>query len=291
MKILLVVIFLWLAFFTGFFQHLKGAEDFFVALAPWLKTGVSGAGHNKPFSHWFLLFGQYEWVGVVGIAGAFFGLISRSWKLRFLSALAIVNGLIYSWIPYKTPWCIISILWPFVFIAGIWLEFIAGKVKALYSPVFLSAAAVVVVLAGRSAVAAYTLNFVHYADTSPYVYVQVKNDFKVLETIMQKKVRSAPDSRNMIIQSNLNESWPLPWFFSRFPNYRFGSPQDAFDLKSDIIFAEVFRNDQELSDLYVRRRIELREAREPMNIYLKKSTFQGIDLPGFEPFQTGTQVQ
>jgi uncharacterized protein (TIGR03663 family) len=285
LKMIFLTVFVWLAFFTGFFQHWKGASDSFVALMPWLKTGVGGAGHNKPFSHWLSLFGKYEWVGAVGIAGAFIGVVSRSWKLRFLSFLALLNGLIYSWIPYKTPWCMISILWPFVLVAGIWIEFIFDKFPARYSPVFLSSMAVAAVLVGRSAVAAYTLNFVHYADTSPYVYVQVKNDYKVLEAVVQKKIRSAPDARNMIVQSCLNESWPLPWFFSRFPNYRYGGPGDAFDLKSDIILSEVFRTGQELPDLYLQRKIDLREARELIYVYLKKSTFQGIDLPGFDTFQ------
>ena len=290
-KMLLVVIFIWLAFFTGFFHNWRGAKDFFVALMPWLKTGVGGAGHNKPFFHWVRLFGQYEWVGAAGLAGAFIGVVGRSWKLRFLSLLALVNGLIYSWIPYKTPWCIISMLWPFIFIAGIWMEYVFDKFPRRYSPVLLSFLAVTVVMIGRSATVAYSLNFVHYADNSPYVYVQVKNDFKVIEDIVSKKIRSAPDMKNMIIQSCLKtESWPLPWFFSRFPNYRYGSSGDALDLNADIIFTEINRIVPELSGLYVRRRIDLRESRELMDVYLKKSTFEGIDLPGFEPVMVGLRI-
>lgn len=285
-KTVVVVLCIWLALFTGFFQNMKGAKDFFIALAPWLKTGVGGAGHDKPFMHWISLFRQYEWVGVVGIAGAFAGIISRSWKMRFLSFFALVNGLIYSLIPYKTPWCVISILWPFVFIAGIWIEFVINeKANKRYSPILLASIVIAVLLIGRSATTAYELNFVHYADTSPYVYVQVKNEFKVLEKIVQKKLRTGPDMQNIIVQSCLlTESWPLPWFFSRFPNYRYGNSTDSFDLNSDIIFADVTRNAPELSGLYLRRKTDMRESRELMYIYLKRSSFRGIDLTGFESF-------
>jgi uncharacterized protein (TIGR03663 family) len=284
LKMIFLFVFIWLAFFTGFFHHRKGASDFFVALTPWLKTGVGGSGHDKPFYYWLQLFRQYEWVGAAGIAGAFMGIFSRSWKLRFLSFLALTNGLIYSLIPYKTPWCVISMLWPFVFVAGLWMEFVVDKVRPWNFTIFLLSVTAVALLIFRSAAVAYTLNFVQYADPAPYVYVQTKNDFKVLEAIIEKKIQLAPDARNMTIQVSLNESWPLPWFFSRFPNCRFGRPQDAFDLTSDIIFTEVTREDKELSDLYVRRKIDLRDAREPLNVYLKKSSFAGIDLPGFDSF-------
>jgi uncharacterized protein (TIGR03663 family) len=299
LEMIFVVVFIWLAFFTGFFHQWKGASDFFVALMPWLKTGVGGSGHEKPFYYWLQLFMRYEWIGAAGIAGAFMGVFSRSWKLRFLSVLGLANGLIYSLIPYKTPWCIISMLWPFVFIAGIWIDTflikkgrqrdLAFSDKQRHYTDGLPGKFVVVLAACLlpvSAVQSYNLNYRHYTDASePYVYVQTKNDFKIIENIIAQKIKSAPNFRNMKIQVNLKESWPLPWFFSRFSNCGFFDYQTPFDLTADLIFTEVSRSDNELSDLYWRRRIELRDAREPINVYIKKSAFAGIELPGFSPFQ------
>ncbi|MFI5294695.1 MAG: flippase activity-associated protein Agl23 [Thermodesulfovibrionales bacterium] len=271
---------IWLALFTGFFHHRQGATDFFTALTPWLKTGVGGSGHDKPFSYWLSLFGRYEWAAAAGFAGAFIGVAGRSWKMRFFAALAIINWLVYSIISYKTPWCVITILWPFIIVAGFWIEFIA--ISRRKSPVFWLSLCVAVVIAAQSAAANVRLNFMHYTDPSePYVYVQTKNDLKVVEEIIRKKIRSSPDAQNMRVQINLKDSWPFPWLFSRFPNTGFGDYRKAFTEKADIIFAEVTHEDKDIEGLYRQRKMDLRDAREPIYVYLKKTYFQGTDLPGF----------
>jgi len=276
---------IWLLLFTGFLHHRQGATDFFKALMPWLKTGVGGSGHEKPFSYWLSAFGRYEWAAAAGFVGALAGLFGRSWKMRFFAALALVNWLVYSAISYKTPWCVITILWPFVFVAGLWIEFIV--INRRRSPAFWLALCVAAVIAVQSAAADVRLNFIHYADPSEqYVYVQTTNDLKVIEEIIGKKILSSPEARNMKLQINLKDPWPFPWLFSRFPGIAFGDSRNAFTEKADIIFAEITHEDKDLEGLYWRRKINLREAREPIYVYLKKSYFQGLELPGFGPSAT-----
>lgn len=282
LKIVFVCTIVWLTLFTGFFHHLQGAKDFFSALMPWLKTGIGGSGHDKPFTYWLNLFGRYEWAALPGLLGAFAGLLDRSWKMRFFSALGIVNLLVYSIISYKTPWCIITILWPFVVTAGLWIEliFTRRRDKTIY---WLSWCAVAVI-AGHSAASSVRLNFMHYTDPSePYVYVQTKNGLKNIEDLIKSKISSAPGAQNMKIQINMGDAWPLPWLFSRFPNVGFGDFRKAFAEGGDVIFTEVTHEDKDDGGLYWQRVIELRDARAPIVVYLKKTFFQGIELPGFGP--------
>lgn len=279
-----IAVIVWFSLFTGFFHHLKGIRDFFVALVPWLKTGAAGAGHEKPIYYWLELMRRYEWIGLSGVALALPGLISKSWKIRFFSALALINGFIYSVIPYKTPWCIISIIWPFFVVAGLYAGIVLDKVRPKRALAFSLFAGAVAVLVGHSVSAAYKLNFVNYADPSePYVYVQTKDDLKSVEDIMARKIRTSPEYHNMVVQVSLRECWPLPWLLSRLSNAVFGGERGAFDPKADIIFAEVDRSGLELADLYLQRKIELRDARKPVYVYLRKSSFEGMDLPGFGP--------
>ncbi|HXX57691.1 MAG TPA: flippase activity-associated protein Agl23 [Thermodesulfovibrionales bacterium] len=281
-KIIVVCAAVWFLLFTGFLHHRQGAIDFFTALTPWLKTGVGGSGHDKPFFYWLTLFARYEWAAAAGFVGALIGFWARSWKMRFFSALALVNWFVYSFIAYKTPWIIISILWPFLIVAGLWFESIL--VERRTKPAFWLALCVAAVIAGQSAAASVRLNFVHYSDPSePYVYVQTKNDVKVIEDIIRKKVQSSPAYQNMKIQINLKDSWPFPWLFSRFPNIGFGDYRKAFTEKADVIFAEITHDDRDIDGLYWRRMIEVRDAREPVYVYLKKTFFEGMDLPGFGP--------
>lgn len=277
----------WLSFYTGFFHHRRGAADFFVALMPWLKTGVGGSGHDKPFLYWLLLLKRYEWVALAGAIGALAGAFSRSWKMRFFSALGLVSGLVYSLIPYKTPWCVMDILWPFVIVAGFWFESFSARFREGNIAVVLLSLVTLAVVLTQSAIASYEINFVNYANPSePYVYVQTKNDLKVIGDIIRKKIESSPELHTMNIQVNLRDSWPLPWLFSRLPHAEFienGAPPLA---GADIIFTELAVSADNLAGSYWRRKMELRDAREPVYVYLKKSAFEGLNLPGFSSVQT-----
>jgi uncharacterized protein (TIGR03663 family) len=276
----------WLVLYTGFFHHWKGASDFFIAVMPWLKTGVGASGHDKPFPYWLELLGRYEWPALAGLAGACAGVFSRSWKLRFFSVLALVNFLVYSFIPYKTPWCVISILWPFFFVAGLWVEELHGRFGQKRGVLYWGAAGIVAVVMVRSVLVSYRLNFIRYADPAePYVYVQTKNDFKAVEDIIRQKISTSPEFHNMKILVKLRDSWPLPWVFSRFPHIEYGDYKIPGDSNADIIFGEMGVNEGGLAGIYLRRRIELRDALAPIYVYLKKTTFEGMDLPGFGPVE------
>ena len=292
LKISFIVVVVWLVFYTGFFHHWKGASDFFIALMPWFKTGVKGSGHDKPFFYWIRLMSRYEWVALIGVIAACAGIVSRSWKIRFLSALALVNGFIYSYIPYKTPWCIVSILWPFVFVAGLWFEFISVKLQPKKTFAFIVSVSLTSVVLIHSAVMAYIINFKNYEDTSePYVYVQTRNDFKIIGNIIQKRTESSPDFHNTPVLIKLNDTWPFPWFLSRFPHVRYGDHREATKRGEDIIFSETTADDRDLAGLYWRRLINVREARVPIYVYLKISAFDGMVLPGFSIVQgQGTKV-
>ncbi|MEJ2695680.1 MAG: TIGR03663 family protein [Candidatus Sulfobium sp.] len=274
----------WLALYTGFFHNWKGASDFFVAIMPWLKTGIGASGHDKPFYYWLQLLGRYEWPALAGLAGACAGVFGRSWKMRFFSVLALVNFLIYSFIPYKTPWCIISLIWPFFFVAGLWTEDLVDRSGGKRDVLYRVAAGIVVIILARSAVVSYRLNFIRYTDPAePYVYVQTKNDIRDVQDIIRQKIKVSPEYHNMKILIKLKDSWPLPWLFSRFPNVEYGDYKTPGGQDADIIFGETDVNEEGLGRLYVRRRIELRDAREPIYVYLKESTFEGLELPGFGP--------
>jgi uncharacterized protein (TIGR03663 family) len=277
----------WLVFFTGLFHNRKGIADFFVALVPWLKTGMGGSGHDKPFFYWLNLMGRYEWAALAGITGAAAGAFSRSWKMRCVSFFALINGLVYSLIPYKTPWCIMGILWPFVLVAGYWFEHAVTALPRRNTPVFLLMLTVAALIVGHSAVAGYRLNYLNYTGPhEPYVYVQTKNDVAMIQALIRTKAGERADFHNLKVQVNLKDSWPLPWLFSRLPRVEFGTPMLPPVAGADIIFTEVSVDDRELAGSYVRRKMELRDAREPIYVYLKRAVFGGTDLPGFTPVET-----
>ncbi|HEY2799021.1 MAG TPA: glycosyltransferase family 39 protein [Chthoniobacterales bacterium] len=115
-----VGIFAIIFFYSGTFLNWPGVRGLYETFATWYKTGENGNGHEKPWPYWLELILRYEWPILIGLflcgACQFF----RNFALRYLAIYGVGVLAAYSIIHYKTPWCIISIIWPlcFVFAAG-----------------------------------------------------------------------------------------------------------------------------------------------------------------------------
>ena len=106
------------AFYSGFFFHWNGVKDLFAAFKPWFQTGKEGHGHEKAWYYWIALIGHYELPAFAGFLTCLFALRFKSAILRYLAIYGVGMLMAYSIVKYKTPWCIISFIWPFLFILG-----------------------------------------------------------------------------------------------------------------------------------------------------------------------------
>ncbi len=115
-----VAIFCIVFFYSGTFLNIPGLKGLYQTFAVWYQTGSKGNGHEKPWPYWLELVLRYEWTVLVGLflcgACQFF----RNFVIRYLAIYGVGVFAAYSIIHYKTPWIIISIVWPllFVFAAG-----------------------------------------------------------------------------------------------------------------------------------------------------------------------------
>ena len=137
-NVCIVFVLIMLLSYTGFFVHWEGIIDFFRSFAAWFHTGTGGNGHDKPFIYWFQLFCRYEWPALIGLALAFkIGLpflnddpeSRRSHWLRLFAIYGTGTFVAYSLIPYKTPWCILQLAWPFFILTASVLEDLLSKKK------------------------------------------------------------------------------------------------------------------------------------------------------------------
>ena len=106
------------SFYSGFFFHWTGVKDLFVAYLPWFKTGSEGHGHEKPWYYWLWLISRYEWPALAGLLLCLFAWQFKTVFLRYLAIYGVGTLITYSVVRYKTPWCIISFVWPFLFTFG-----------------------------------------------------------------------------------------------------------------------------------------------------------------------------
>ena len=106
------------AFYSGFFFHWSGVKGLYQAYAPWFVTGSEGHGHEKSWYYWIALIAHYEFPALAGLLVCVFALRFKSVTLRYLAIYGVGTLMAYSIVKYKTPWCIISFIWPFLFTFG-----------------------------------------------------------------------------------------------------------------------------------------------------------------------------
>jgi uncharacterized protein (TIGR03663 family) len=116
-------------FYSGTFFHWSGVKGIYQAYTAWFATGSEGHGHEKPWYYWLKTMAPsfargradylgYELPAMAGLILCLFSLRLKNVALRYLAIYAVGTLMVYSYVHYKTPWCVISFLWPFLFLFG-----------------------------------------------------------------------------------------------------------------------------------------------------------------------------
>jgi hypothetical protein len=116
-------------FYSGTFFHWSGVKGIYQAYTAWFATGSEGHGHEKPWYYWLKTMapsferGRADYLGyeLPAMAGLLLCLAVfrlKNFSLRYLAVYGVGTLMVYSYVNYKTPWCVISFLWPFLFLFG-----------------------------------------------------------------------------------------------------------------------------------------------------------------------------
>lgn len=288
-----------LLFYSGFGFDRAGLKGLYQTFVVWTETGTEGHGHDKPFWYWLELLGRYEWPSAIGLLGGGALLLPRSDRfLRFLAIYGTGALVAFSIVPYKTPWCVLSIFWPFPFVfgallAGTWREGGGGMaVRRVFVGLGIISLVVSLALCVR-------LNFFHFTDESEkYVYVQTFEDLDKLTGPVEDLVRMDP--QNYALRGNiiLEHYHPLPWVLGDFPNVGYYSPEKPpLIMDSDFLLinaVDAARFEQKLSQAYFKEPFLLRSGQEPSMLYLNARTFGAIfedRVPEFAPRKRGGALE
>lgn len=242
-------------FFSGFLTHPRGVWDSLAALTTYFQRAGGGGVHEHPWHYYFgiLLFTHYSrgpiWtealIPLLALAGVAAvarqaadsdaisvaqlkpacGLAPR----RFLVIYAALMVLVYSIIPYKTPWCGVQFLVPMALLAGIgaaallralWPERAAelgGGRPARRIALLCVSAALLLSATGHLGWQAWRASFRFYADyRNPYVYAHPLLGVVQMSDWVEKLARVHPDGHGMLIRVIMDDPWPVPWYLRRF---------------------------------------------------------------------------
>ena len=271
-------------FYSGTFLHMSGVKGLWQAYIPWFTTGQKGNGHEKPFFYWLKLIVRYEPVVLLGLIGCAFCQFFKNLSLRYVAIYGVGTLIAYSIVRYKTPWCIISIIWPFLFIFAAILCLIPLRHRF---PVYL--------ISGLALVYSFCytiwLNYFHCTtDTELYVYVQTYNDiFKLTRPVLEVAKRN-PTYHYMVGHMIRTSAYPFPWILGDFPNVGYYEHENLPDkVDADFLLVQQDRIkdvEPKLHESYFTEPLTVRPYQDTSKLYLNAKTFRTL-FPGRVPNFTG----
>jgi len=270
-------------FYSGTLMNWHGVIDFFSAYLAWFKTGTGAGGHVKSdyqighlgFLNWYwlALMGRYEWPALLGLLYA----VRLAWPtptlMRYLAIYGIGVLIAYSIVPYKTPWCITSILWPFALLFGTAVEELWREIRVRRATVLLASVSL-----GAALVMTLRLNFRHFTDPKePYVYVQTMPEIAVLTEPVLGMAALDPRNHAMAGQIVIESYYPLPWILGDFTRIGYYGKEDIPKvLDGDFIVALTEQQkliEGRLKQPYLRRRFHLRDSMDECTIWFRDGLF------------------
>jgi uncharacterized protein (TIGR03663 family) len=219
-------------FYSAFFRNPRGVLDSYLAYAAYFgRAGGQNTVHVHPWYYYLqmLLFSRYMqgpiwtegWIvllALVGVAAAVKG--SRVGPIdpklvRFLAIYTATMTIVYSAVPYKTPWCLLSFLHGMVLLAGVGAVTLLAWIRR--PAMQLGVAVLLFAAAGHLAFETYRANFVYYADSrNPYVYAHPTPEILIAVEKVREYARldGVGKSEDLPIQVMVpgGDYWPLPWY-------------------------------------------------------------------------------
>ena len=241
-------------FYSSFLKNVGGIPDSVRSYAAYFNRASQSKLHIHPWYYYLrmLIYSKYAsgpfWsealivilavTGFVvamtrkGIASVDFGL------LTFVAFYALIMTVVYSAIPYKTPWCLLGFLHGMILLAGV------GAVAVTrLAPNVLPRFIVVCLLVGGSVhlvLQAYVGSYKFYADSrNPYVYAHPVDDIVHIAQRVEQIAQLHPDGYKVHIDVICPgyDYWPLPWYLRSFSNVGWWTEVDENAPPAPIIIA------------------------------------------------------
>lgn len=270
-----------LLLYTGHFTRWDALGQSLVNAFGWAEAADHQVGHAKPWFYWFELLYSYEWPLVLGVVSS--GLVlwkAKSPLLRFLGIYNLVILAIYTLLPYKTSWCLISISVAFPFLIGPAIELIKAPIFRLIAISFVVLSIIV------SGAVGVDLNFRRYADPSEeYVYSQTSPEVGGLIAIFKTLLQADPSASSIRGKVLHSSSHPVPWLLQDFfyvDYFEHGRIPPTYD--SGFLLVEPSRIQEVEANQrreYYKISIQILDGTEPSALYLRKEFFGSV-LGGYE---------
>ena len=163
------------------------------------------------------------WIAALALVGLVAAVLGRGFKstslpiVRFLSIYTVLMTVIYSAMPYKTPWCALGFLHGMILLAGVGATVLVRSAPGYVLKTL--AIGVLVAATGHLGWEAYRASFRAYEDPdNPYVYAHTTSDVPLLVERLKRIAAAHADGQAMHVQVICpdDDYWPLPWYLRGF---------------------------------------------------------------------------
>ncbi|UCH63987.1 MAG: TIGR03663 family protein [Fidelibacterota bacterium] len=230
-------------FYSSFLTNAGGIADSVLAWKAYINRAAQNEWHLHPWYYYLkmLIYSRYDsgpvWSEalVIVLAGIGFfaamknkGLPSSDIHLiRFIAFYALIMTVLFSVIPYKTPWNLLGFFHGMVLLAGVGvmalLRYQTNRLPRVLISLLLVAGGVHLTWQACRA------NYRYYADAAnPYVYAHTSSDVVDISRHVGEIADSHPDGHDLNVEVICpgDDYWPLPWYLRSFTSIGWWSEVD-----------------------------------------------------------------
>ncbi|HUU17134.1 MAG TPA: flippase activity-associated protein Agl23 [Sedimentisphaerales bacterium] len=227
-------------FYSSFLTNPGGILDSVRTYTTYFDRAGGNSLHIHPWYYYIkmLIYSRYgdgpRWTEALIVLLAVVGFIAAMTKkglscadvhlLRFIGFYTLVLTVVYSVIPYKTPWCMLGFLHGMILLAGVGavvlVKLLPNVLPRLIILMFLFEGSVL--LTWQS----YLSNYKFYADSrNPYVYAHPTIEVFTITEKIEEYAGVHEDGYDIPIDVICPEGdyWPLPWYLRSFKKIRWSN--------------------------------------------------------------------
>jgi uncharacterized protein (TIGR03663 family) len=257
----------WFLFYSSFFTNPAGLIDSFRSFKTYFGFIVGNQTHFHPWYYYLklLIYNKASmgppWTESIVIILASIGILLIILRkgigsldkslLDFLVIFTVLMLFVYSAIPYKTPWCLLSFYYGLILLAAVGVVAILNLLRGILARLVVSA--FLITIAIDLAVQAFTASCISYADpANPYVYAQPTKDvIKISQRIDEiSKLLPAGSELPIWMVCPGGDYWPLPWYLRGFKNVGWCSDVNEVRLPASIVIVSAGLENELVERLY-----------------------------------------
>ncbi|MEE9165988.1 MAG: flippase activity-associated protein Agl23 [Candidatus Neomarinimicrobiota bacterium] len=254
-------------FHSSFLSNPEGFVDAFRSYGAYLSRGTQSDWHIHSWYYYLkiLLYSRFGsgpvWSEGLIIILALCGIVALMTKSgiagvsapfgRYIAYFTLIMTAIFSAIPYKTPWNLLTFHYGMILLAGLGATVIIRSQKSYHMRI------VVAVLLTAGAIQlvrqTYLANFRYSSDpVNPYVYAHPRNDVIAVARRVEAVSRAHPSGEDLPIQVIWpgDDYWPLPWYLRSFSNVGWWNTVDESAPNAPLIIASPEVETDLVSKLY-----------------------------------------